>query len=214
MCREIRIVMRAVLVVSIVCVVSFAAAQTADGQTPANEGVCDDLRYATPGLYGLCVAFCEAQDCEPDMNAADPFELCRPSSPKLLEIYNKRKRPDDPDMPCIQEPCPCWSAEELAGLRYTGDSYSCAKEIDVFAMLDLSYWNISNESYTVSATVQVYVDNYGPDSGALKCHLYDECENDDCLHAYRYFVLTPEEYAVCEAQVWTSGIDRGFDCYD
>jgi hypothetical protein len=35
-------------------------AQTADGETPAEEPVCDDLNGA---LYGLCVAYCEAMDC-------------------------------------------------------------------------------------------------------------------------------------------------------
>ena len=35
-------------------------AQTADGMTPAEEQVCDELNGA---LYGLCVAYCEAMDC-------------------------------------------------------------------------------------------------------------------------------------------------------
>ena len=48
-------------------------AQTPDGETPANEGVCDELMFYTPGLYGLCVAFCEAQDCVPDDGLDDPF---------------------------------------------------------------------------------------------------------------------------------------------
>ena len=34
-------------------------AQTADGETPAQEPVCDELNGA---LYGLCVAYCEAMD--------------------------------------------------------------------------------------------------------------------------------------------------------
>ena len=35
--------------------------KTADGVTPAEETVCDGL----PGReYGLCVAYCEAMDCE------------------------------------------------------------------------------------------------------------------------------------------------------
>ncbi len=41
-----------------------AVAQTPDGETPANEGVCDELLIATPGLYGLCVAYCEALECD------------------------------------------------------------------------------------------------------------------------------------------------------
>ena len=43
-------------------------AQTPDGLPPANEGVCDSLQMAKPGLYGLCVAYCEALDC-PDLAA-------------------------------------------------------------------------------------------------------------------------------------------------
>ena len=75
------------------------------GQAPAaNEGVCDELKWATPGLYGLCVAFCEAQACAPDLSLADPFGNCGPSAPKLLGIYDKKRQPGDPDMPCIQQP--------------------------------------------------------------------------------------------------------------
>ncbi|ETW95221.1 MAG: hypothetical protein ETSY1_31500 [Candidatus Entotheonella factor] len=36
-------------------------AKTPDGRTPAEETVCDELEGA---LYGLCVAFCEAMDCD------------------------------------------------------------------------------------------------------------------------------------------------------
>lgn len=51
------------IVLSFILFYSPAFAQTPDGETPANEGVCDELIGLTPGLYGLCVAFCEAQDC-------------------------------------------------------------------------------------------------------------------------------------------------------
>ena len=64
-----------------------AHAQTPDTETPANEGVCDGLLGATPGLYGLCVGFCEAQDCEADYDQATgevTFDAsCRPSSSSL-----------------------------------------------------------------------------------------------------------------------------------
>ena len=81
-------------------------AQTPDGETPANEGVCDPLIGGTPGLYGLCVAYCEAQDVS-DAN------LGNPPSNKILDVYNKRRNAGDPVMPCVQEPCPCWSEEDL-----------------------------------------------------------------------------------------------------
>ena len=47
-----------------------ALAQTADGTTPAEETVCEDAGLLG-AAYGLCVAFCEANDCEltPDATA-------------------------------------------------------------------------------------------------------------------------------------------------
>ena len=51
------------LAATMLAVLAFAPlslAQTADGMTPAEEPVCDDLNGA---LYGLCVAYCEAMDC-------------------------------------------------------------------------------------------------------------------------------------------------------
>jgi hypothetical protein len=96
------------------------AAQTPDGETPANEGVCDELRadYITKGLYGLCVAFCEAQDCEATLDEATGEVTfspgCLPSNSKLLENYYRRKTPADPPMPCRPASgCPCWTEEEL-----------------------------------------------------------------------------------------------------
>ena len=95
-------------------------AQTPDGLTPANEDVCDELIGATPGLYGLCVGFCEAQDCEANYDFAsgevtfDPS--CKPSSNRLLENYNKRAQPGDPPMPCVnvvEAECRCWTQSEL-----------------------------------------------------------------------------------------------------
>jgi len=83
-----------------------ALAETPDGETPANEGVCDELIGTTPGLYGLCVAYCEAQDL-------DKFGEQKTSNDTLLKVYNKRRNAGDPEMPCRQAPCPCWDAAEL-----------------------------------------------------------------------------------------------------
>ena len=98
-----------------------ASAQTPDGETPANEGVCDGLFGLTPGLYGLCVAFCEAQDAEATFVDPATGEVTfaagsKPSNPKLLEIYDKKKAVDDPPMPCVNvvaNECPCWTEAEL-----------------------------------------------------------------------------------------------------
>jgi hypothetical protein len=110
-------------------------AQTPDGQTPAEEMVCDPLKAdgVTKGLYGLCVAFCEAQDHATFDETVTEAELDAlisgiPSG-RILTNYNKKKQVTDPSMPCIvvddgDESCPCWSAEELAdidGFALIGD---------------------------------------------------------------------------------------------
>jgi hypothetical protein len=96
-----------------------AYGQTPDEETPAEESVCDaaGLRWSTPGLYGLCVAYCEAHDAELISPAGDPAELNTPNR-EILERYNEKKQPGDPDMPCVQAgPCPCFTAAQLNALR-------------------------------------------------------------------------------------------------
>lgn len=111
-------------------------AQKPDGETPANEGVCDVLHEATPGLYGLCVAFCEVQD-HPNILAATTaqeihaLEDAAPSG-RILANYNKKKKGNDPPMPCmntttVTDPCPCWAEAELAeidGIMWDGTASS------------------------------------------------------------------------------------------
>lgn len=87
-------------------------ASTPDGETPANEGVCDILHGGTPGLYGLCVAYCEAQDLDVIGDKETPNN-------KILANYRKKMQIGDPDMPCIQVPCPCWTANQLANVGAT-----------------------------------------------------------------------------------------------
>ena len=85
-----------------------------------NEGVCDELVTAGKGLHGLCVAFCEAQDCtatlDPEGNLSFP-KKCRSSSQRTLDKYNARREVGvDPPMPCLNfEPgeCVCWSEDEI-----------------------------------------------------------------------------------------------------
>lgn len=95
-----------------------AFAQTPDGQTPAKEDVCDTVK-GYQGLYGLCVAFCEAQDLD--------APTTKKNRQKILDNYkNLQLASGGPDMPCpsaatepdtqpsssTQLSCPCWSAAE------------------------------------------------------------------------------------------------------
>lgn len=96
---------------------------TPDGLTPAEEDVCDVLKDATPGLYGLCIAYCEAQDsqCIPDFEAENPVGHCRRRDQRILDRYERKKQEGDPDMPCLPNAgadpseilCPCWSQADL-----------------------------------------------------------------------------------------------------
>jgi hypothetical protein len=106
-------------------------AETPDGTTPANEGACDVLRTnATPGLYGLCVAYCEAQDL-------DTFEK-EPANSKILANYNKKKQAGDPDMPCVKVPCPCWTDAELASITTDNAAAACLRSTNKIQIIDNS----------------------------------------------------------------------------
>ena len=63
-CKWFVVVLGIVAMLSMMVLTSHAG--TPDGQTPAVESVCDPLKAdgVTHGLYGLCIAFCEAQDSE------------------------------------------------------------------------------------------------------------------------------------------------------
>ena len=137
-----------------------AAAANADKETPATSGLCDDLADATPGLQGLCVAMCEAQTCEAEYNP-DTGEIqfapsCRPDAPRLLENYNRLKDKDktdnDPDMPCVQVACPCWTQAELGGIGGDGTDGTdvCYGGIEEgYAQLEYrnGIWEVANASY-------------------------------------------------------------------
>ena len=200
-----------------------ATAQTPDGQTQPNEGVCDVLIGATEGLYGLCIAFCEIQECVPDFFAPDPFANCEPPSPNILDAYNDKRGPDDPAMPCFPESgCPCWSLEELWGLRYP----SGHPQEEVFGYLDrpvMTYeysdeWNISRLPKDGEAFYRTYlkVDMF-PFGGELwyDCWFADVCrdsEKGDCLGTFRGGLIHDEEqYSQCKAQLYQAGLVRGIE---
>ncbi|MCK4706549.1 MAG: hypothetical protein KAT90_13810 [Gammaproteobacteria bacterium] len=112
-----------ILSVALASISGSANATTPDGQTPANEGVCNPLQGGTSGLYGLCVAYCEAQD----LNTLDK----NPPSLRILANYNKKKQASDIDMPCVSPQYSCFNQDELDSIittnqcqRYTDNSGS------------------------------------------------------------------------------------------
>ena len=70
-----------------------AAAQTADGQTPAQETACNGQ---TGAAYGLCTSYCEAMDCDSAAPAA--------SATACNKVYSNFLRLTGQAPPCL---CPC-----------------------------------------------------------------------------------------------------------
>jgi len=203
--------MKQVLLIALVMLVAAAAyAKTPDGETPANEGVCDDLIGAPPGLYGLCIAFCEAQDCEPDDSLADPFENCNTSSERILENYNRKKQDWDPEMPCIQEPCPCWTIEELEALGqfpdWAEDVSYCIGHQGIH-----DYWRVISDDWCIRHRVRTLATGSPVE---YQCHfrIRQPCTSDPSIS--RTFNISFEEFEVCRAQLIQAGTDLGFDCWN
>jgi hypothetical protein len=92
----------------------FSAPLLADGLPPSQEDVCDSLQLpgATPGLYGLCNAYCEAKDCDAYPEGEEPR-----SCNQLLANYERKADASELPMPCLAEEdptCPCWTPEQFA----------------------------------------------------------------------------------------------------
>jgi hypothetical protein len=158
-----------------------SAEGTPDGITPANEAVCDTLIGGTPGLYGLCVAYCEAQDL-------DQFDK-NPPSRRLLENYRKKMRSGDSDMPCVQPPssggCPCWTVDELLSISGSRGTVACRLFSD--------YSRIYEDD-----GIATQLADSGMSEAGLICRYIDETLEPDVV---RYMEPTPEEDSICRAQI-------------
>ncbi len=84
-----------------------AVAKTPDGETPAEEDVCD----AEEGVaYGLCNAYCEAMDCDSDYPQASKT-ACK----RVLDKYTKFNMGSVP--PCVEFSsdigCRCFTEKDI-----------------------------------------------------------------------------------------------------
>ena len=173
----------------------------------ANRGVCDRLNAAgvTPGLHGLCVAYCEALNC-PDATAGATAlsSQCRAASPTVLANYNKTRKPSDPAMPCVKPPgCPCWSAGELAGV---GRSFTPQNLV--------WFRNLFPGVYDSSALVEnrIATDEF-PYGGYTLAQMDDTATTDECRYFYADFApnapapvirvqaVTQPEIDSCKAEI-------------
>ena len=214
MSRRKRLCATPVLVLAALATPIAYAQRTPDGLPPANEGVCDGLQSATPGLYGLCVAFCEAQDHSDSSTPISSEELDtlkdRAPSGRILKNYNKKKQDWDPDMPCIkvEEPCPCWDRTEfdMATTPIGGDNAeSCV------------YWKgpVHNGS-------QILFEKIVSPRELRQVRVVDQRGHDaTCTYRFRrpgavdierIFPLTVDQLIDCDAQIRRRTDDLGMVC--
>ncbi|MGI9330887.1 MAG: hypothetical protein ACR2QB_09255, partial [Gammaproteobacteria bacterium] len=144
------------------------------------EDVCDGLIGGTPGLYGLCVAYCEAQD----LNEFDK----RPPSEKILANYEKKMKEGDPDMPCVktETACKCWTPAELDRFGSLG-SASCSIQSGFFTSISDS----GIDGYLNAAV-------YAVEDDVVACEYADTTGDSPDV---RFYEVDAEAASECEAQI-------------
>lgn len=186
----------ALTTILLVAAVGFTvAAAQSDGQKEqkTNAGICDDLKEAgvTPGLYNLCEDFWDPQDC----GREDPLsDTCTAASPEILQQYTEAKKPKDPEMPGVQQPCPCWSVDELDALQDSNLEFCINEE------------NSQRQEFGYGAYLENGLRAVGVhrdmESQIYTCRYVDETAEP---HTVRSMFVGSEEFASCREQIEDRG---------
>lgn len=202
-----------ILTITLFTVSTPTMAGTPDGLTPNTEVVCDGLKGATPGLYGLCIAYCEATDSPEDLSSEAKIAALPKYSAKLLANYDKKRQIGDPQMPCAtyydETACPAWTRDQInsvgthvtsasEGIQYRDDDteYDAASYKYLYDRESVSnYPNryLQNYVYIQSNNVNNY--------GQFYDYEYDYTTGTQVRYAYNYITLTDDEYAACDAEI-------------
>lgn len=122
--------------------------------------------------------------------------------------------------------CPCWTLEELNSLRYPvpedqvqicrfdldnpNDPQNPDFGIDDWEIRRIDFSYPGYRAYLTRVTTAEYLAS----TGHGWCFMYDEC--NECGTGLRFNrtdnQLTPEEHAICKAQMRQAAIDRGLPC--
>jgi hypothetical protein len=156
---------------------------------PANAGICEVLSDATPGLAPLCVGYCERRDC---------LHLDSVACSRLLSNYDRKRRDDDPEMPCLQT-CPCFTAEELREhpVELTACSQAVSAESEFSGLFDQQ---TSTQGVGVFSSFE---------RDFYQCRYVN---GDAAPPDFRFEFISPEDADICHAIVGREIFDRGLDC--
>jgi hypothetical protein len=134
---------------------------------PATEGICGGLKASgvTKGLFGLCVAYCEAGA----------------NSERVLENYNRKKKDSDPAMPCLEvaEPtlgCACWNTLTADEIGVGQDPLGCS--LDPSA--DLVFYGSATDSELLAASEGVCTHFNSATGAYMDLQGLDSEQSDQC----------------------------------
>ena len=197
-----------------------AAAKTPEGQTPAQSDLCDKLKEegAPKGLYGLCVALCEAQGYS--------GEVTKKSHEKLLANFNKlgngefqlpcansAKSQPDPVPPPVVQVCPCWTPAQADavdgklsnGATAAGWAPQTSSTLACSARADRPYIQEADDPYVPTEVSYIQAVNVISTWGSLRqCRYKTMGSNQPPVEVFlsvEFGSLTEEQHAACVADV-------------
>ena len=140
------------LFISILIVVSIfsmpAVAGPNGGATATEEGKCDDFKAhgVTKGLYGLCVAYCEAGA----------------KGNGVLRNFENKWRKGDPALPCSDDPvCPCLINKPVEEIGVDLIASDCAITDVESRVVYIGIDPFAFESLVVDDSYCLYIDRSG-----------------------------------------------------
>lgn len=190
----------------------------ADDITPSNEDVCDVLLDSTPGLYGLCLGFCEAKDITDETVPISEAEanalLVTVPSGSMLKAYNAKKGEGDPDMPCIEveAACPCWSNEELD--KWTDDEGTYNTHCVYYNGSDHygALLSVLPPQESVHSSVQTIKHTHIGNDGDDHCRLLIKRPDEGVPNFLRLLSVNEEEFNACNSQIRERAEQMGYSC--
>lgn len=180
--------------------------ETAWAAPTPNQGVCDPLKAPgmTVGLYGLCVAYCEAVDCPSVTEGAKKLAAaCKPADRGILANYNRLRKPTDPQMPCVKTKCPCWTQPELSviGTSYTPNTVDLFRDdIQGNSSLALVENRTATDSFPYGAFQLAEIDQ--PANSTPVCRYFNaDFAPNAPAPIFRVQEISTAEAGICEAQI-------------
>ncbi len=163
---------KCLMVLSIILFYNPAFAQTPDGETPAQESVCDVLDPAG-AASGLCNAYCEAMDCDGDARAS--AKACDMVRSRFMDVSGGAL------LPC-EVVCPCdFSAQTVTDMAFVFP-FDCSVQDNDPILFDRIILKDA-------AAADALIVQTGPALGCLRL--------DDNVAVENITNLSPEILAVC-----------------